>query len=57
MALTWKQIDDIKIRHVWVHPCDPDYVVAVNPDWYAAKGTPTSEEGIDLLYSHTEMLQ
>ena len=51
----FRSISNDKVRHVWFAPQDNDEQVSVRPDWYEQNGTPTSSDGEDMIYSHTEV--
>ncbi len=53
--VNWLRIEDQYIRHIWVDPEDDTIEISVDPSFYADNGTPTTEEGLDMLYSHTEI--
>lgn len=54
--MTWKTIDDSKIRHVWVNGNGIE--VMVDPSSYACCGVPMDEDtGDDLEYVRTEILE
>ena len=58
--MAWKKIEDEKVLNVWQPDvnceCATEYC-AVHPDWYQDNGTPTCECGLDMVYSHTEILE
>ena len=62
MKTVWKKIEDAKVQYVWKKAKDdtcsagPDTVV-VTPDWYEENGTPICWCGMDMRYSHTEILK
>lgn len=54
MKKTWVKIADNQIRHVWND--EEGNEVYISPDWYQCNGTPMTEHGEDMEYSHTEIL-
>lgn len=58
----WVRIDDSMIENVWVKSpydnCEENELteISLNPSWYQDNGTPQCECGIDMVYSHTNIL-
>lgn len=58
---TWTKVSDTLIQHVWKKAendtCgEGPETVCVSPDWYEDNGTPICWCGMDMKYSHTEIL-
>jgi hypothetical protein len=52
----WIEIDDSKVRHIW-QDLDTGEEVSIFPAWYEENGTPLSNNGEDMVYLRTEILQ
>lgn len=50
-----RHIEDSSIIHYWYAPQANDEMAEVNPDWYEQNGIPISQDGEDMVYSHTEV--
>lgn len=53
---TWKTIADSKIRHIWANS-DGTGETAISPDYYQDNGTPTNDDGDDMIYVRTEIME
>ena len=58
----WKRIPDNCVLHVWKKAKDDDCgegpkMVTVSPDWYEGNGTPVCFCGMDMVYSHTKVME
>lgn len=56
----WKAIQDHHVRAIWRctdEDCECEkYDCIINPDWYQQNGTPMCNDGIDMEYIRTEVV-